>query len=110
VTCSLVDAIPVPTHGPGGSFSVLAKAQIAAPPALVLKAIRNTNEWCKWNSFCPRCVVEEGEKVEGGEGAGDEALERGKEGWLEVGMSVIIDVFMCVSFSDSIFLRVPVSS
>ncbi|KAG0652839.1 hypothetical protein D0Z07_0389 [Hyphodiscus hymeniophilus] len=103
VTSSLVPAIPVPTHGTGGSFSVLAKTSIAAPPLLVLEAVRNTSAWPRWNSFCPRCVVDlatspsaEAGRLAGGRDGAEKrgGARRGEKGWLEVGMSVTIEVFM----------------
>jgi hypothetical protein len=71
-------------------------AVVAAPPAVVLEAIRNTTEWEKWNSFCPRCVIRDVKRAGNGnaERGGDEALESGKEGWLEEGVEAVIEVFM----------------
>jgi hypothetical protein len=103
VVASLVSPIIVPTHGPGGHFSVLAKTHIAAPPSLVLKTVRNTKEWFKWNSFCPRCTIDANSPEPSALSNGDPVLETGNEGWLEVGSIANIDVFMCVS--DQEFLE-----
>lgn len=91
---SLVDPIPVPTHGLGGTFTVLAKSYVAAPPSVVLQTIRNTNEWHKWNSFCPRCVIDPKSALSLTPSSGNAALEIGKEGWLEVGTIAVLEVFM----------------
>lgn len=91
VTASIVPPIPVPTHGPGGSFSVLAKTRVAVPPLQALHLIQDTNSWKEWNSFCPHCVIEkgkgklDGERVEG---------RREEEGWLESGSVATIDVYL----------------
>lgn len=97
VTASLLSPISVPTHGPGGTMSVVAKTHVLAPPGILLQTIRNTNEWHKWNSFCPRCTISPNSPpppLEPEKGNGDQALETGKPGWLEIGSIVTIDVFM----------------
>src|ERR1700744_2753022 len=84
VSASLVAPITVPTHGAGGTFSVLAKTHVSAPPSRVLQTIRNTPAWPLWNSFCPRCVINSGvtssDPSTADTDVGDEALETGKEG------------------------------
>lgn len=58
IEASLQDPIPVPTHGNGGSFSVLATAHINAPPSACLAAIRDTSTWSKWNTFNPSVTID----------------------------------------------------
>jgi hypothetical protein len=91
VTASQVPALPVPTHG-GGKFSILAKTRIAAPPAEVLSVIRNTNEWERWNTFCPQCIISP--KSPPAPEQTHPSIPTGKEGWLELGTIATIDVFM----------------
>ena len=74
-------------------MSVMAKTYIAAPPAAVLMTVRNTNEWHKWNSFCPHCIIDP-KSPQASPSSGDAALETRKEGWLEVGSIAMIEVFM----------------
>lgn len=74
-------------------MSVMAKTYIAAPPAAVLMTVRNTNEWHKWNSFCPRCIIDP-KSPQPSPRSGNAALETGKESWLEVGSIAMIEVFM----------------
>lgn len=69
----------------------------------MLNAIRDTAGWEKWNSFCPRCVLEpdkdSGLARPSGTGAGGQ-LEVGEgklptgEAWLELGSVADIDVYM----------------
>jgi len=92
VTASLVPPIPVPTHGAGGHFAVLAKTQVSATPSAVLDVIRNTNSWEDWNTFCPRCTFSPKSQPPGPQI--DPDLPTGRPGWLEIGSVVTIDVFM----------------
>ncbi|TVY19609.1 hypothetical protein LARI1_G002565 [Lachnellula arida] len=57
VTADLIPPIPVPSHGPGGAFSVISRTRISASPLTVLNLIRDTKTWPEWNSFCPRAVI-----------------------------------------------------
>jgi hypothetical protein len=93
ITASLVPAIPVPTHGAGGTFAVLAKTRISAPPQEVLSLIRNTKTWPLWNTFCPSCAISPKSPPVPVEPR-DDGIETGKEGWLEVGTVAVVDVFM----------------
>ncbi|KAH8678899.1 hypothetical protein BGZ60DRAFT_428718 [Tricladium varicosporioides] len=99
--------IPVPTHGPGGTFTVLARTTIFAPPVQVLSLIRNTSTWKEWNSFCPACTIHPSKGkskvpiLKGTNFIGEEKefnfSSEGKveeEGWLEGGTVAVIDVFM----------------
>jgi hypothetical protein len=92
VTSSLVPPIAVPTHGNGGTFSILTKTIIPAAPAEVLSLVRDTNTWPQWNSFCPAAVISP-RKYPVPE-CEDINLPTGKEGWLEVGSEVTIDVHL----------------
>ncbi|PSR88571.1 hypothetical protein BD289DRAFT_432096 [Coniella lustricola] len=46
-----------PTHGPGGSFSIISSASIAAPPTTVASVIFDHAAWPEWNTWIPRCTV-----------------------------------------------------
>ncbi|KAL2015410.1 hypothetical protein VTK56DRAFT_5521 [Thermocarpiscus australiensis] len=48
---------PTPTHGPGGSFSVVCRAHIAATPRACLDAVLNAPEYPTWNRFCRKCTI-----------------------------------------------------
>ncbi|KAG9236347.1 hypothetical protein BJ875DRAFT_503425 [Amylocarpus encephaloides] len=74
--------LPVPTHGPGGTFSVLARTTVSCAPSDVLELVRDTSTWPRWNTFCPRAEFRE-------QGDGD-----GGEGWLNKGAKACIDVFL----------------
>lgn len=84
--------IPVPTHGNGGTFTILTKTIIAAAPAEVLSLVRDTNTWPSWNSFCPACVI--ASRKSPVPECEDIDLPTGKEGWLELGSEATIDVHM----------------
>lgn len=49
--------IPTPTHGPGGSFSIIASQHIAAPPDTVFAALLSHPTWPSWNRFVRRVTV-----------------------------------------------------
>jgi hypothetical protein len=86
-------SIQTPTYGPSGTFTVLAQTTIQAPPLQVLNLIRDTSTWPEWNSFCPHAEVKNtAVKVNKKDELGDELGE--KEGWLNVGMEIRIDVHM----------------
>jgi hypothetical protein len=93
VTCSVVPSIPVPTHGSGGTFAVLAKTSVSAPPLSVLNLIRDTTTWSQWNSFCPACEIHP-PKGSAPSLDLDPSIKTGKERWLELGSVATIDVFM----------------
>lgn len=105
VTASLVSAVPVPTYGSGGNFSILAKTTISAPPLEALSLIRDTKRWGEWNSFCPKCIVKpraaKGKESDEANGKGGSEDEDGKwlegeelDGWLKVGTEMTFDTFL----------------
>jgi hypothetical protein len=92
VTSSVVAPIPVPTYGPGGSFAVFARTHISAPPSTCLSLIRDTSNWRKWNTFCPSITLSP--KSPPPPATSDPAIPTGNEGWLELGTTGALDVFM----------------
>ncbi|KAE9371177.1 hypothetical protein N431DRAFT_376615 [Stipitochalara longipes BDJ] len=92
VTSSIVPPIPVPTYGSGGSFAVLARTHISATPSACLSVIRDTPNWKKWNTFCPSMTLSP--KSPPPPASSDPAIPTGNEGWLELGITGAIDVFM----------------
>ena len=92
ITSAVVRARPTPTYGTFGSFSVLARTQIAASPSAVLSVIRDTKNWAKWNSFCPSLVISP--KSPPAKESSDAGIPKGEEGWLELGTIAELDVFM----------------
>jgi hypothetical protein len=81
VTSAIVSPIPVPTHGREGNFTVLAKVHINASPITTLNAVRNTNSWPNWNTFCPSCKIPATSSPE-------------RVGWLELGTAATITYVM----------------
>lgn len=51
------DPIATPTHGPGGTFTVIASAHIAAPPDTVFQVLVDHSQWPQWNRFVRKVVV-----------------------------------------------------
>jgi hypothetical protein len=92
ITSSIVPPIPVPTYGPGGSFSVLARTRISASPSACLSLIRDTPNWHKWNTFCPSITLSP--KSPPPPSTSEPNIPTGNEGWLELGTIGTIDVFM----------------
>ena len=92
VTCSIVHPIPVPTHGAKGLFTVLSKTRVEATPLQVLNLIRDTSTWLEWNSFCPRCEINN--KSTKANSEIDPDIPTGQEGWLDAGTTATIDVHM----------------
>lgn len=92
VTSSIVAPIPVPTFGPGGSFTVLARTQISASPLTCFSLIRDTPKWHKWNTFCPSMTFSPSSPPPPSDSS--PSIETGNEGWLELGTIGDIDVFM----------------
>ncbi|PMD36209.1 hypothetical protein L207DRAFT_515928 [Hyaloscypha variabilis F] len=92
VVSSVVPPIPVPTYGSGGSFAVLARTHVPASPSTCLSLIRDTNNWSKWNTFCPSISLSP--KSPPPPTSSDPAIPTGNDGWLELGTSGSIDVFM----------------
>lgn len=84
VTSALVPPITVPTHGAGGTFSVLAKVHISAAPIAVLNAVRDTTTWATWNTFCPSCTFGAAKKPAQAPAAEQPELGS-REKWLEPG-------------------------
>ncbi|KAI8633622.1 hypothetical protein F5Y19DRAFT_470863 [Xylariaceae sp. FL1651] len=52
-----VAPIPVPTHGPGGVFSVACSTTIAAPPLACLEKVLDLSGYPEWNTFIPKASV-----------------------------------------------------
>ncbi|RDW69357.1 hypothetical protein BP6252_08377 [Coleophoma cylindrospora] len=100
VTSSLVSPIAVPTHGAGGTFSVLAKVHISAAPLAVLNAVRDTSTWKTWNTFCPGCTFGPAKKASKA-AATHQDLPLGKENWLEPGSACQITYSMVGDASKS---------
>lgn len=92
ITASLVSPLPVPTHGAGGTFTVLTRTIISAPPSDVLSLIRDTSTWPTWNSFCPVAVFAP-RKTEVPE-CDDFNIPTGMEGLLDLGSEITIDVHL----------------
>lgn len=93
MTAEITDPIPVPTHGPGGTFSVIARITIPVAPIKVLNLIRDTTTWPVWNTFCPVGVISP-KSVRDPSASTDPDLPSGIEGWLDVGTIAQIDVYM----------------
>ncbi len=95
-TSSLEPAIPVPTHGPGGSFTILAKTFIPnTTPAQVLSVIRDTSTWREWNSMTPIYTIKASPDASDPPASIDvDIIPTGKDGWLERGTAGTMDVFM----------------
>jgi hypothetical protein len=93
VTASLVAPIPVPTHGTNGTFSLLAKTRIRAPPSMVLSILRNSNTWAKWNTVYPRCVIY-ASSVPSSPDQTKGDIPTGHDSWLEVGTVASVDFFI----------------
>lgn len=49
--------IPTPTHGAGGSFSVISALHIAAPPDIAFTTVLEHSSWPEWNRFVRRVTV-----------------------------------------------------
>ncbi|KAH6630394.1 hypothetical protein B0J18DRAFT_463260 [Chaetomium sp. MPI-SDFR-AT-0129] len=55
---SLGPALPTPTHGSGGTFSVSCTALIEATPEECLNVIVNSLDYPAWNRFCRTCTID----------------------------------------------------
>ncbi|PBP23562.1 hypothetical protein BUE80_DR005537 [Diplocarpon rosae] len=88
--------LPVPTHGVGGSFSVLASTFIPnSRPSEVLSTIRNTSTWKEWNGFTPIFTFKPiSSPSPPTPPPSDPDIPTGNEGWLELGTRGDMDVFM----------------
>lgn len=49
--------IPTPTHGAGGSFTVISSIHIDAPPDVAFTALLDHASWPEWNRFVRRVTV-----------------------------------------------------
>lgn len=49
--------IPTPTHGAGGSFSVISALHIAAPPDIAFTTLLEHSTWPEWNRFVRRVTI-----------------------------------------------------
>ncbi|CAG8961638.1 hypothetical protein HYFRA_00006175 [Hymenoscyphus fraxineus] len=79
--------IAVPTHGAGGSFTILAATVVPSQdPLTVMNLIRDIDGWPRWNTFCPHGkITSRNEKVQ---------AHPGEESWLKIGDQVKFDVHM----------------
>ncbi|RFU29465.1 hypothetical protein B7463_g6867, partial [Scytalidium lignicola] len=95
VSKALSPPIPVPTHGSGGTFSVLVRCIASASPEALLNAVRDVSTWPEWNTFCPEGKIASS-SGDGGEQS-NKTPELGKgdrPGWLETGSQCDILVYM----------------
>ncbi|CAL3962859.1 unnamed protein product [Diplocarpon coronariae] len=93
-TSSLSPPLPVPTHGAGGSFSVLASTFIpGSTPSEVLSTIRNTSTWKEWNGFTPTITFKPRSSPSPPPPSAPD-IPTGNDGWLELGTRGDMDVFM----------------
>lgn len=49
--------IATPTHGAGGSFSVISALHIAAPPDIAFTTVLEHSSWPEWNRFVRRVTI-----------------------------------------------------
>lgn len=54
---SLTSPIPVPTYGPGGTFSIFTSTHIASRPETGLRALLDHGSYHLWNSFTPHISI-----------------------------------------------------
>ncbi|KAI3326823.1 hypothetical protein HD806DRAFT_488303 [Xylariaceae sp. AK1471] len=52
-----VAPIPVPTHGPGGVFSVACSTVIVAPALSCLEKVLDLSSYADWNAFVPTASI-----------------------------------------------------
>ncbi|KAI0811592.1 hypothetical protein GGR55DRAFT_108328 [Xylaria sp. FL0064] len=52
-----IPPVPVPTHGPGGVFTVAHTTDIAGPAIKVLEKVLDLPHYGSWNTFVPRASV-----------------------------------------------------
>ncbi|KAH9220232.1 hypothetical protein DL95DRAFT_456764 [Leptodontidium sp. 2 PMI_412] len=98
-TSTLEPPIATPTHGAGGSFTVLAKTFIPhTTPSEVLSTIRDTGTWPHWNGFTPFFTFSPfppsslSPKTKSSNPESD--IPAGKEGWLNLGSQGSMSVYM----------------
>lgn len=90
----LTSPIAVPTHGPGGSFSVLTRCIVRASPESLLNAVRDVSTWPEWNTFCPEGKISDSAK-ESKEGVESGQSEWDHPVWLNPGSHC--DLLVCMS-------------
>src|SRR5438552_1141362 len=64
-TAKCVAPIPVPTHGPGGVFSVACSTTIAAPALSCLEKVLDLSSYPAWNTFVPAATLKTPGHAEG---------------------------------------------
>lgn len=55
--CIAPQPIPTPTHGSGGSFSIISALHISAPPDVVFSVLLQHAKWPEWNRFIPKVTI-----------------------------------------------------
>ncbi|KAK0633156.1 hypothetical protein B0T14DRAFT_506003 [Immersiella caudata] len=54
----LPSALPTPSHGPGGTFTIACSTRLPASPTTCLSVVLNAPEYSKWNPFCRTCIID----------------------------------------------------
>ncbi|KAG4440650.1 hypothetical protein IFR05_003848 [Cadophora sp. M221] len=94
---TLEPPIATPTHGAGGSFTVLAKTFIPhTTPSEVLSTIRDTGTWSHWNGFTPFFTFSSSHSPPPSDlnPNPEPDIPAGKEGWLNLGSQGSMSVYM----------------
>lgn len=52
------DTRPAPTHGPGGTFTIISSLHIAAAPDAVTRVLLEHARWPEWNTWVPGCTID----------------------------------------------------
>ncbi|KAH8809090.1 hypothetical protein F5884DRAFT_794442 [Xylogone sp. PMI_703] len=98
ISKALTPPIPVPTHGQGGTFSVLVRTIVNAPPETLLNAVRDVSTWPEWNTFCPEGrIISSSSSASPSSTDNDQQPRLGKNdhpGWLETGSTCDLLVYM----------------
>jgi hypothetical protein len=55
---SITSPIPVPTYGPGGTFSIFTSTHISTSPEAALRTALDYASYPKWNSFTPHVSID----------------------------------------------------
>ncbi|KAI1274070.1 hypothetical protein F5Y07DRAFT_390797 [Xylaria sp. FL0933] len=101
-----IPPVPVPTHGPGGVFTVACTTDIAGPAIKVLERVLDLPHYGSWNTFVPRASVISTTSG-GNEIAKDEALAPevrelvARPGFAARGAKIRFDVVMSPGGSSS---------